>query len=375
MRRDATFPSVVRLFFSWVLIAATGACASTTALRIRVHPGQAIDAEALAILPVTHRFMVKGHEAFARALPVCDAALREGGLLVVGPDEIAVARRTLRLGSVAQLEPVTKAALRASLSPGRVLLVRTYVEEQIAKMSKALFDRRGQPRGAERDVQITLRVRIIVRAPGGGEPLVEGEVSAREDPFAELPEHDRRPLIKKLLGLLAPRVFTALWKRVRRPVPWPAALGAEALASPSVLESFRLGTEPSLADDTRRDPLLGGATRDLYRRTLGHEVSDRELASWNAAPRGVLLRESLGEAGSGDVVTAVGTEPVVTPWALHRAMFRASGPGLLPSALSAKVWRAGKELRVPLPDIRVERRVGAAAHATGDRRLARVERQ
>jgi len=360
------------------LAAVTASCAGVGAIRVNVRGGDAVFAEGAAILPATHRFTVKGHEAFARALPVADAALREGGLLVIGPDEVLLDRRTLRQASLAQLEPVTKAALRAQVSPDRLLLVRTYVEEQVLKTSKALFDKRGVPRGADRDVEVLLTVRIVVRAPNGGDTLVEGDVSSRENPFAEAVDHDRRPLVKKLLALLAPRVFAALWKRVRRPMPWAGALPADALVAPAVLESFRLGSEPSLRDDAKNDPLLGAATRDVHRRSLGDGVTDRELATWSLAPAGVLLRGRLGEAKKGDVITMVGAESVATPWALHRAMFRAALaalPGSPPAGLTAKVWRRGKELRVALPDIRVERRVGAAAHLAGDARLANAERQ
>ena len=42
-----------------------------------------------------------------------------------------------------------------------------------------------RPRGADRDVEVLLTVRIVVRAPNGGDTLVEGDVSSKENPFAE----------------------------------------------------------------------------------------------------------------------------------------------------------------------------------------------
>ena len=319
-------------------------------------------ASGVAVLPVSHWVGAAPHEAFTRALPVTGALIRAGGLLVLGPDEVPLGRRTLGLRGLEQMDVVIEASLRAGVPLERLLLWRTFVEERVTKTAKALFDTRGRPRGAGRDVDATVVVRLVVRLAGRTEPLVEASASAAEDLFAKTPEHDRRPLARRLIGALAERVLRVLPARLVRPAVSVGPLDGELLPSLVALERFRLGAEPTLGERLRQEGVIESALREVHGRGLADDLDAKEVASWLGLPAGVLVRAAGLGLRAGDVVMEVEGQPVHTPWALQRALFRRGEPG--PRA--ASVSRDGRVLGVALPNPRVERREGAAAGAAAD---------
>lgn len=357
------------MFALFGLAFAVGGCAPSVRLRVRVGPGPIAVAAAVAVLPVSHWVGAAPHEAFTRALPVTSALVRAGGHLVIGPDEVPLPRRTLGLRGLEQMDAVVNAAQRAGVTLDRLLLWRTFIEERVTKTAKALFDTRGRPRGAGRDVDATLVVRMVLRLVGRAEPLLEARASAAEDPFAKTAEHDRRPLARRLVKLLAARVLEALPRVVARPPVTIGPLDVELLPGLVALERFRLGAEPSLAERLREQPLIEAQMRALHARGLADDATPGEGQVWRGAPAGVLVRSGGLGLQAGDVVTEVEGEGVLTPWAMQRALYRRGEAG----ERRAKVWRAGQVLGVTLANPRVERREGAAAGAARDVFARRVD--
>src|SRR5439155_9080325 len=105
-----------------------------------------------------------------------------------------------------------------------------------------------------------------------------------------------------------------------------------------------------------------------YPRALGVSVGDDEARVLAQAPAGVLMRADAAPLQLGDVILAVGTTEVATPWALQRAMLQA------PTGTLLRVWRAGTVLRLPLPG-GVERGVARPAQGAGHHGLADVDRE
>jgi hypothetical protein len=357
-------PAMRVLVFTCALAAA--ACA-TTRIRILAREGAPLAARSVVVLPLQHRFPSAPHRAFARAIPLCEAILDRGGFYVVGPDEVALEPRLLGARLVFAARPVQEAVRRAGLDPASVVILRAWAEERVAKTAAALFNRAGAARAARRQVEVVLRVGVEIVAPPAGEIVASGVAEAAEDPFADVPDHDRRPLVVRLVRKIAPAVLRAAAARLRAPPGAPGPLGLKTLASAAVLEGFRLGGGGSLADRFARDPLLGRALRDVHRRALAEDVSDPELRALDRAPPGVLVRTARAGLASRDVVLAVADEPVRTPWALHRLLYRA------PAGATIEVWRDGRRLRLPLASAGVERREGAAAEGAGSEGLAEVD--
>jgi hypothetical protein len=345
------------------------ACASGPKLRFFLRPGLPVRADAVAVFPLAHRFSAQPQEAFLRALPLCEDLLARGGLWVIGPDEIEMSEPALAAPWVYSETGVVAAALRAGLRPERTLVLRGVAEERVARTSKALFDRAGRPRGAGREVEVALRLVVELLHPPGGAVLARAEVEAEEDPFAEVPEHDRRPLLAELLRGLAPELLARATPRLRLSRDAPRPLRIQVLPNPRVLEEFRFTEGPALADLARRDPLLGPALAEVYRRALGRDVQEGELSQLRRAPPGVFVRAPHGRLAAGDIILSVDGQAVVTPWALHRALGRRASKGAL------VVWREGGTLELRLPDerARVEGREGAAAEIAGDGRAIELE--
>jgi hypothetical protein len=332
-----------------VAILALSCCACQTFGKVRISHGSAtpITARALVIVPVAHRFVATAQDAFLRALPICARALRRGGLLVIGPDEAPLGRKSLHAEALDRIDTIASLANRFGAEPSELLIWRTFVEERVAQTARALFDTRGKPRGGVRDVDVVLLVRMAVVPLSGGAPILEGAASAPEDPFAETPEHDRRPTIRRLISTLANAMIEALARRLQKAPHAVPALDGELLAHPTAFESFRLGTEPSLAEVLAREPLLGEEIRRRHWRALAAPpLEDAEIARWRASPRGVWIRRGFGPFAAGDVALDVNSEPTATPWALQRALFgRASSA----AKVRARIWRNGRELFVDVP--------------------------
>jgi hypothetical protein len=337
------------------------ACAPTHPGRVTLRPGPLLAARSVAVLPFAHRFSARPHEALLRALPLCEAVLERGGLLVLGPDEMEIGAGALSSPNPFALPGILRAALAANLSPDAMLLLRASVEERVARTARALFDPSGRPRGSGRDVQVVVRVVVELLEPGTAEVVVRGMREAAEDPFAESPEHDGRPVVSRLARDLAREVLATAAPRLARAERAPEPLALPVVAGPRALERFALGGErPASAD-----PLLAHALRDAYLRGVVGSLDPRTLAVLLSAPPGVIVRERRDPLKAGDVVMAVDDQEVATPWALHRALHRAGAGAML------TVWRSGETLRLTLAG--VVGGPGPTAKLAGDRWLGEVD--
>jgi hypothetical protein len=352
-------------FFSLLAVA----CASGPSVRFVVRPGPPVQAEAVAVLPLAHRFAAQPQEAFLRALPLCEDLLAHGGLWVIGPDEVAVREAGLADARVYSETGLVAAALRAGQKPERTLVLRGVAEERVVRTSKALFDRSGRPRGAAREVEVAVRLVVELLHPPEGRMLARAELVAEEDPFAENPEHDRRPVLTSLLRGLAPALLARARPRLTLSADAPPPLEIRSLPSPRVLEEFHFSGGSSLSERARRDPLLGPVLAEVFRRALGRDIQENEIRQLRMAPPGVFVRAPHRGLAAGDVILSVDGQTVLTPWALQRALLHPSSPGEL------RVWRAGKifALRLSEKRARVEGGEGAPAEIAGDGRAIEIE--
>jgi hypothetical protein len=328
----------MRRWFFAIFLGFAG-CAATGSIQLVRTRGAPVAAQAVAILPVLHKFPAGSHEAFLRILPVCDVVLARGGLFVIGPDEVKLDPILLERPQEFASTGAPPAAARLGFDPQRTLALRARVEERVQRIAKARFDRTGRASGVARDVDVRVHMVLELLAPPDGEVIVRAVGELQEDPFAETPEHDRRPLITAHLRRMAEALLQVAAPRLKMGPAPPPPLTLQVLPSPEVAEQFRLPNAASIAEVTSRDPLLGPALREIYRRGLGAEVTEVELKVLSRAPAGVLVRADASPLERGDVIQSVGALPVMTPWALHRALHRSLG------GTDLTVWRQGAVLR------------------------------
>jgi hypothetical protein len=313
-------------------------CAGAPLLSVRVASGLDLEADAVAIYPVTADFPLPPVARYAKTQDLVASVAGATSGRVIGPEEFEL-RAPEAPPAIGSTLPACVSAL--GLDPERVLVLRVEVSRGESRTQALVNDESsGRCVGRASGWSAAYSLRITLTRLAQLVPSAEGSVSFREDVSdrAAGPETDLYPRWTAEMRRAIPALFSSLAAQVR---VRPAAHRRVELAD----AHRRLFALPELAGEMAG---LTGLDRDLREmavyRHLYPDMPARWLARMRQAAEGVLVVAPGGipSLRADDLVVAVAGRPVAGLAAVVRALADA-GPVRL------EVVRDGQRLAVEVP--------------------------
>ncbi len=312
------------------------ACASGPTVR-RAVPPEGLAVDAVAVYPVRFTWDEPAYRGLELGHRQVDELLADGRAAVIGPEELRVGAwddEPIRGSDVGNLVLGIPADLK------RFLVLRTTVDQRVARSSTAIVDARGKLVGRAGTEERTLVAKLEVIHPGSRKRLFVLEAEQAVDPFAEdRPDHDPLPEATELVSSLAREALALVDGLDALPERRTAAPFAYAR---SPLGAFGAAPDALAAEAARLDPLAADVLRDGRVRFAAPAAGDAVVRRLLAARRGglyVLEPDEGGALARGDLIVAVDGVPLGGPQLLHRRLRKVPAGGRLP----LRVERDGRE--------------------------------
>lgn len=323
----------------------------------RTSAGPLLPSRAVAVYPFALRWSAPAYRSYELAMDEVDAVVGQGSLSAIGPTEFRV------------LDPANDALftgtdLAGSLSawglrPENLLGLRGWAERREISGVSTIYDKAGQPVGRRRDVDVRLVVHEDLLGPSTGLPSAPGSLVAevwaevRIDPFADHPDTDDLPELRRAVGRLT-RAVLALAEPRLRTVPQVTDPGIDLVLNPRDELAFDQPGRPALAT------LLAGAgpidreaaqlERLLY---FDPAMTPARAALLEALPQGLFVTKVRSTAAlrsglrEGDLIARVAGAPAAGQQTLLRWL--SSEPTGTPVPLTVLRGADRLELKLPSP--------------------------
>lgn len=310
-----------------VFVLLLGACsASSGPVEVLVGPPDPMPRMGLLVVyPVDLRQDASAQEHYRKTHDLI-AALGNGlGLALLGPTEFQLQdsrSRELSTSSNALL-----VARKLGYSPEQVGLLKVWVEQRAQSGLRLTYDKKGRARSqaAVQDLRFLVHAELWQYLPT--RLLADLQVSVQHDPFAEHPDWDRHPEVRRAVQLLG--------RHVRRlilgpePMRTSSGLGFAAFDSPVPVLSYQTERLETLAKEiTALDPLMGELRLWRAFQYFRPEISLAETTRISKLCAGVVVQE-VGERPlieglrSGDLIVEVRGSEIAYLFQLRRALGRA----------------------------------------------------
>jgi hypothetical protein len=318
---------------------ASASCAALTAcgsVPVRVRPGPALDAQAVAVYPCNFRYDEPAYRSYEVSQALALQAVATKRYAVFGPGEFKLVRNSSDnpfVGSDIALQLADR-----GLSAVAALVFKPTLERRAQSAVKQLYDEQGRPRGSARVEEATLVARLEVFHSASREVIADTTGQVDVDPLTPRDAIDPLPEATALLQKMMTRVLDAIaerapGKKVDR------ASGFEFLWNPKAALDFSFEGKPALSEALGKlDALEQDVALEARLRFFHPKAAEPLVGKLGRLPAGLYVT-TVTEAATasglqiGDLVLAVNDEQA-SPQSLQRAL-RAGLPGQ-PIALKVK---------------------------------------
>jgi len=299
---------------AWAALASF-ACAGPTANMVVNLPSQPLAAVAVAPI-VLHTDTIGGDlgiEAFKRTQDVLDLLWRTSAITVIGPTEFEI--HNPHSDNVMMATNLFSRAHQLGLDPERLCLLSISVTSRKSSGSKVTS--RGAKKTTGSAYRHKLAVSLTVRDMRGNY-LLELDLTAEVDPFAENPEHDSRPELRETILLATGEFVDQLGSSFVEGERPPFTL----TTSPAVVfDGVGSAGQPlremiAAGDALEQDRLLW-----LHQQYFAPEITLRQAQQNLKTPSGACFGDDAPPPFVvGDCVATIGNAPVPNVHALGRTL-------------------------------------------------------